>query len=342
NQTYAKSTQIEALDIVDFIFDPIVVPAEDQLTVEVTAQAGKMSDGIRRQIPIQPWGMEYSDTKSGIGSRNQTIFLEIPKNQTYRRRKLSVSLGQSVERMIYNLAMNHFYPRQVVRLFYQRIFPMPGDVGSDLLAVAYAIDYTRKAGGSATDSHDLVERARILIGQLISTQNGDGGWPRAKGESNSLVTAQNFWALSEAKRVGLIFDDQVVTNATRFLENAFVSANQDDASKVVLLHALSTVGKADFAYANRLYRRRRNMDHNRLVYVALTFANLSRNQVAKELLDLIIPNLILPPKSDRMIDIEAVGLTLLAIQKIDPSSSWIAKAVDFLISRRQFYGFMPY
>ena len=34
NQTYAKSTQIEALDIVDFIFDPIVVPAEDQLTVE--------------------------------------------------------------------------------------------------------------------------------------------------------------------------------------------------------------------------------------------------------------------------------------------------------------------
>ena len=342
NQTYAKSTQIEALDIVDFIFDPIVVPAEDQLTVEVTAQAGKMSDGIRRQIPIQPWGMEYADTKSGIGSRNQTIFLEIPENQTYRRRKLSVSLGQSVERMIYNLAMNHFYPRQVVGPFYQRIFPMPGDVGSDLLAVAYAIDYAKKAGGSATDSHDLVERARILIGQLISTQNGDGGWSRAKGESDSLVTAQNFWALSEAERVGLIFEDQVVTNATKFLENAFVSANQDDASKVVILHALSTVGKADFAYANRLYRRRRNMAHNRLVYVALTFANLSRNQVAKELLDLIIPNLILPPKSDRMIDIETVGLTLLAIQKIDPSSSWIAKSVDFLISRRQFYGFMPY
>ena len=342
NQAYAKSTQIKASDVIDFIFDPVTVPTADQLTVEVTAQTDKISDGIRRQIPIQPWGMEYADTKSGTGSRNQTIFLEIPKNRAYRRRKLSISLGQSVERMIYNLAMNHFYPRRIIRPFYQRIIPMPGDVGSDLLAVAYAIDYVKKAGGSATDNHDLVERARILTGRLIPTQNRDGGWSRAKGESDPLVTAQNLWALSEAKRVGLIVEDQAVTNATKFLENAFVNANQDDESKVVILHALSTVDKADFAYVNRLYRRRHNMNHNRLAYVALTFVNLSRNQIAKELLDLIIPNLTLPPKSDQIIDIETVGLALLAIQKVDPSSTWIAKSVDFLISRRQFYGFVPY
>ena len=342
SQAYAKATQIEASDVIDFIFDPVIVPAADQLIVEVTAQTDNISDGMRRQIPIQPWGMEYADTKSGTDSRNQTIFLEMPKNRTYRRRKLSISLGQSVERMIYNLAMNPFYPKRIIRPFYQRIMPVPSDAGSDLLAVAYAIDYVKKASGSATDNHDLVERARVLIGRLISTQNRDGGWSRVKGENDPLVTAQNLWAVSEGKRVGLTVDDQSVTHATKFLENAFVNANQDDESKVVILHALSTVDKADFAYANRLYRRRHNMSHNRLAYVALTFANLSRNQIAKELLGLIIPNLTLSPEPDQIIDIETVGLALLAIQKVDPSSTWIAKAVDFLISRRQFYGFMPY
>ena len=342
SQAYAKSVQIQASDVIDFIFDPITVPTEDQLIVEVTAKADNISDGIRRQIPIQPWGMEYTDTKSGTGSHNQTIFLEIPKDRTYRRKKLSISLGQSIERMIYDLAMNHFYSSRVIRPFYQRIMPVPSDAGSDLLAVAYAIDYIKKAGGLATDNRDLVERARVLIGRLIPTQNRDGGWPRAKGESDSLVTAQNLWALSEAKRVGLIIEDQLLTNATKFLENAFVNANQDDESKVVILHSLSTVGKADFAYANRLYRRRHNMNYNRLAYVALTFVNLSRNQIAQELLAPVISSLTLSPKADQIIDIEAVGLTLLAIQKVDPSSAWIAKSVDFLISRRQFYGFMPY
>ena len=342
SQAYAKSVQIQASDIIDFIFDPITVPTEDQLIVEVTAKADNISDGIRRQIPIQPWGMEYTDTKSGTGSHNQTIFLEIPKDRTYRRKKLSISLGQSIERMIYDLAMNHFYSSRVIRPFYQRIMPVPSDAGSDLLAVAYAIDYIKKAGGLATDNRDLVERARVLIGRLIPTQNRDGGWPRAKGESDSLVTAQNLWALSEAKRVGLIIEDQLLTNATEFLENAFVNANQDDESKVVILHSLSTVGKADFAYANRLYRRRHNMNYNRLAYVALTFVNLRRNQIAQELLAPVISSLTLSPKADQIIDIEAIGLTLLAIQKVDPSSAWIAKSVDFLISRRQFYGFMPY
>ena len=342
SQAYAKSVQIQASDVIDFIFDPITVPTEDQLIVEVTAKADNISDGIRRQIPIQPWGMEYTDTKSGTGSHNQTIFLEIPKDRTYRRKKLSISLGQSIERMIYDLAMNHFYSSRAIRPFYQRIMPVPSDAGSDLLAVAYAIDYIKKAGGLATDNRDLVERARVLIGRLIPTQNRDGGWPRAKGESDSLVTAQNLWALSEAKRVGLIIEDQLLTNATKFLENAFVNANQDDESKVVILHSLSTVGKADFAYANRLYRRRHNMNYNRLAYVALTFVNLRRNQIAQELLAPVISSLTLSPKADQIIDIEAIGLTLLAIQKVDPSSAWIAKSVDFLISRRQFYGFMPY
>ena len=75
SQAYAKSVQIQASDIIDFIFDPITVPTEDQLIVEVTAKADNISDGIRRQIPIQPWGMEYTDTKSRTGSHNQNIFL---------------------------------------------------------------------------------------------------------------------------------------------------------------------------------------------------------------------------------------------------------------------------
>jgi len=216
---FPKTVSIQKQDTTDFIFDPIAISVGKQLTIEVSAIAGTMTDAVKREIPIRPWGIEYADTKSGTASANTTVYLELPSDRSYTRNALTIDIGQSVSRLIYNLAMRRYRPYRVHRPV---IRPMPGDAGSDLLATAYALGYVKEAGGYDTDNRNLLRVARIHVNRLITTQNIDGGWSWiGTSETDPRVTSRNVWAMTAARAQGVEIDDKAVTKATTYLKNTF-------------------------------------------------------------------------------------------------------------------------
>ena len=60
-------------------------------------------------------------------------------------------------------------------------------------------------------------------------------------------------------------------------------------TRAALLHALSTPQGANFEMANSLNRERQSLSNTALAYLALTFANLNRPELASEILGILIP-----------------------------------------------------
>ena len=347
---------IKGQDTTELIFDAITVPAGDRLIIEATATAGTMRDGIQREVPIRPWGLEYVDTESGTANGDTTVHVKLPSDQRYTRKGLTVSIGPNVSRLIFDLAMSH-HPRWFQNVAIRSTVQMPGDAGSDLLALAYALGYVQKTGGYATDNRDLLARARTHVGRLVTTQNKDGGWSWIGGEleSNPRVTSRNLWAMAAARQAGVAVDDQAIAKATDYLKAAFAQTDQrDNDTKAVILHALSTLGEADFAYANRLYRRRHQMSDAALAYTALVFVNLERLEIAGEMLSVLERrDLLLAPsplqREEKIFPsftgsgrVETIALTLLGLEAVRPNSPWVKQAVEYLIGQRRYYGYSPY
>ena len=347
---------IKGQDTTELIFDVTTVPAGDRLTIEATATAGTMRDGIQREVPIRPWGLEYVDTESGTANGDTTVHVKLPSDQRYTRKGLTVSIGPNVSRLIFDLAMSH-HPRWFQNVAIRSTVQMPGDAGSDLLALAYALGYVQKVGGHTTDNRDLLARARTHVGRLVTTQNEDGGWSWIGGglESNPRVTSRNLWAMAAARQGGVAVDDQAIAKTTDYLKAAFAQTDQrDNDTKAVILHALSTLSEADFAYANRLYRQRNQMSDAALAYTALVFVNLERLEIAGEMLSVLerrdplsAPS---PLQSGEKIFpsftgsgwVETSALALLGMEAVRPNSLWVKQTVEYLIGQRRYYGYSPY
>lgn len=347
---------IKGQDTTEFIFDATTVPAGDRLIIKATATAGTMRDGIQREIPIRPWGTEYADTQSGTVRGDRTVYVELPTDQRYTRKGLTVSIGPNVSRLIFDLAMSH-QPQWCQNVAIRSTVQMPGDSGSDLLSLAHALGYVKKAGGYTTDNRELLERARTHVGRLVTTQNGDGGWSWiGRGlDSHPRVTARNLWALVAARQEGVAVDDPTIARTTDYLKAAFAQIDQkDNDTKAVILHALSTLGEADFAYANRLYRQRNQMTDAALAYTALVFVNLERLEIAGEILNVLEHRDLLPAPSPLKSGakpfpaftgtgrVETIALALLGLEVVRPNSPWIKQAVEYLIGQRRYYGYSPY
>lgn len=356
-----RRTTITARDSAEIIFDRFTIPSgklhassnPSQLTIEATATAGSLSDGIRRTIPIRPWGLEYTGTQSGTAAGNRTVYVQLPSDLRYTRKGFTVNIGPSVSRLIYELALDH-YPRPYQIGSVRRPLIIPSDSGSDLLAVASALDYQKKVGGNPIDSRRLLTRSMTLVNRLVTTQNEDGGWSLVQGAagSNDRVTARNLWALTTTRGSGVAVDDQTIANAVHFLKTAFAQTDKNgEDTKASILHALSTLGDVDFAHAYRLYRRRNQLSNASLAYAALVFVNLSRLEIAGEILEILERRGLLPDEERNSTivsshtdhgQVETVALALLGMQAVRPNSLLVKAAVEFLVGQRRYYGYSPY
>ncbi len=337
--TDQKQVTIKKNDNIEIVFNGMTILAGRSAQFEITAKAGNITDAVIRTLQIRPWGVEYVDNKSGVSSGSESIFLQLPDDQKYTSKQMTIIISPSVNRLVFDMATGHLLYRDVT--FASKIIPIPGDMGNDLLAIAYAIDYLKKIGGNITDSKMLMDRARNLVSSIVSTQNADGGWTwigTIRGvESDISTTSRTFWALAEARKQGIIVNPQTMEKAVAYLKSAFAKVDQNDNdAKSIILHALSTVNEADFAYANRLYRNRNEMKPITLAYTALTFVNLDRNEIGSEILAVFLTK-----KLDTL-DVETASLGLLAMEAITPDSPAVKQYVDYVISKHSYYGFSPY
>ena len=361
----------------EVLFDAVVVPLAMQLEIEVSAKAPERGDALATSVPVRPWGLEYAGHDGGTAKDSTTIAIELPKGQEYSSVWMTVAVSPQIERMVIDLALRSPIgpmPLPVPRPSRPIPEPTPAPVkpdiiiippppptwgsfdGSELLAAAHGLAYAKAVGAPQAALDRLRERVRSLVSGIVVSQRGDGAWTwrGTKGNSDLFVTSMTYWALSEARNQGVPVDGNTVNRARGYLLNMFQKvAADDDNAKSVVLHALSTSKSADFGNANRLYRERNRLTPVALAYMALTFVNFERPEIAGELLDVLESK-----KKEEAVgvrkfcrwvgtgahpwlndEIETTAVALLALSKVRPDSPSVKMAVDFLLRHKGCYGY---
>lgn len=346
-----KRAAVPAKGQAEIVFDEILIPPGPQAKLEASAEMGDLSDAVARAVRVVPWGLEYADTAGGTTSTSVTAFVELPKGASYSYHSLSVLIHPTVKRTVIDMAIDP----PGLPLSLADVSAPSSAAASDLLAVASALEYIKGPKVDPTDNLLLTRRAQALIASLTSTQQKDNGWSWCLGKnvhSEELATARTLWALSAVQNQAIPVSADTIQKAVKFLKTRFRKLRHDDNDpKSAVLHALSCVKEADFAFANRLYRYRNELSNVALAYTTLTFANLGRQEIAGELLDVLEKR---RKEQDEQCwwaadhktvhiagDVEVTALCLLAFERARPQSPLVKQAAGYLLARRQDCGWSP-
>lgn len=352
---------------VEVLFGGFTLPAVGtsgrvQLTVSVVAdEAGGPSDALTRWVLVEPWGMDYAVTCGGTAEGDVSVGVQLPSKPKYQSVWMNVMVGPTLEQSIIDLALRAW----PVALHEGRGGLIPTHPGVELLASISGLEYAKKVGSSETDRVLLVSRSRALVGSLVVQQEGDGGWSAAPGSGSDWTTsAISYWALARAQANGIAVDESVLARAEQWLRNQYSSLPASDFTvRPVMLHALSVRKKADFEWANTMYRQRNAMDSPALTYTALALANLDRLELAREILTVLEARAKrertrdeagdakwlcswtadtqgrLPNWYDQ--DVVVTAISLMAYSRVNPGSERAAEAAAYLMDQAGLSGCRP-
>ncbi|MHB1035874.1 MAG: tetratricopeptide repeat protein [Pirellulales bacterium] len=325
---------------------------ETAVTLELTVAADKLSDLVRRTIPLQPYGMPVFASAGGSASSDTTAWIEPLKDMPMASPALQVIVGPSVERSLLDVVLA---PAPLCQMEYSRIASGLDSSVSDLLAalgLQTRLGKTREAGGPEAEALD--GRIRSALSLLVSSQNDDGGWSWTGrgGASDRYSSAQAVWAMSLAKAAGYTVPQDAFDKATAFLQGQIAAARNDDyESHAIMLHALAAAGRGDFALANRLHRDRLSLSSAALARLALAFAEMDRKPMAQEILTLLAERNLDETTPDAKSAVRVLpwshaaaelrALYALALVKISPEAAKTKELVDWLLANRTGYRWSP-
>lgn len=300
-QVATRETMLELAEngVGEVAFRPVKVPDELNLKLTVTARAGDAADALLLELPVVPWGLEYADHDGGVSEVDVVSLLKLPDQPKCDRRWMTLSIGPDAQRSLVGMVLDDV-PHVLTVAGNQEagrmiVPPNPGyggTPGSDLLATVSVLEYAQRVHIPPEDVAALKRRARGLVATLVTTQRKDGSWGSHPGPTQYddwTVTARGYWALAKAHQLGVAVHAETLNKTRNYLNKHLSQAGaQAYENKAVMLHALSISGDADFAKVNRIYRERNSLGATALAYTALTFANLDREPVARELAELLL------------------------------------------------------
>ncbi|MEI6675820.1 MAG: MG2 domain-containing protein, partial [Verrucomicrobiota bacterium] len=351
-----KTIDVRARAGAEVAFDAISVPATLEITTELTATARAFAPGLKSlndalalDIPVKPWGLTYAVHAGGSAKTDTTAVLSLPADRPYSSLWMSVAVGPDVRTAVLDMALRRSATgpcEDMARL----MPPAWGDTpANDLLAAATALRYANTGKVDETYARQLAARARTLVASLVASQAADGNWNcQSLGQ---LTTARVFWALIEARNSGIVVDKDSIDKAAAALLKQFETCDaNDNDSKAVILHALSTDKRADFANCNRLYRERNALGNSSLAHLARAFFNLERREIATELATLLEEKPFPDPgkpvvweggcKTAWLNDTdETTAMVLLAMAETLPASKTTAAAAQALLQAHGCFGF---
>jgi tetratricopeptide (TPR) repeat protein len=345
--TREKSLEVKAKNGAEITFDSFVVPNSLNLTFELSGTAGDLADRLELSIPVQPWGLPYATHAGGSTNQDTAATLNLPEGREYTSHWMTLAIGPDVKDAVLDMALRNHGPLAD----YARIAPpMWGNhPAHDLLATATALAYANQ--GKADDRHtrQLAERARSLVATLVASQAANGSWNSPI--TSELTTARAYWALIEARNAGIAVHKGTLDLTAEFLLKQLQSldANDND-NRAIVLHALSTDKRADYAACNRIYRDRNSLGSATLAYLARAFFNIDRKEIAAELVSLLESKAKAEPdqpviwesgyKTTWLNDApETTALVLLALAESKPDSPRAAAAAESLLHFRSCFGY---
>ena len=353
--------------------------------------AGQKVDVSQRTVPLLPYGVPVYGATSGVATTDTTTWVESPQNMKIERPTLSILVGPTVDQSLLDVLFGSPLPCQyeaaqiasgvetatsdlMAGLGLQKLLKLDCGAGvSPAEAAGTAAPQQtaarmaalRQAAGTAApqdvaarmaalQAEKLDARIRSAVTLLVSSQNDDGGWSwtGAGGASQRYATARALWALSLARKAGYSVPDQQYQKALGLVSTQISAvADNDYESKAILLHAMATAGRGDFALANRLHRERLHLSTAALAYLAMTFAEMDRKPMANELLDVLAGrNLDAAPSHDAAeactlpwsrSPAELHALWALALQQAAAGSPKAKQSIDWLMAHRVGYRWSP-
>ncbi len=345
--TREKSVEVKAKGGAEVTFDSFTIPNTLNLVFELTANAGEQKDNLEQTLPVQPWGLPYAVHAGGTANSDTAAVLRLPDGRPYSSTWMSVTISPDVKTAVLDMALQNYGP------LYDMARLMPPVWGehssSELLAIASALTYANSGKADEIEARRLAERARALVADLVSTQATNGSWN--SDITSDYTTARAFWALIIARDAGIAVNKDSIELAAAFLLKQLegLDANDND-SKAIVLHALSTDKRADFAACNRLYRDRNTLGAATLAYMTRAFYNIDRKEIATELAGILEGKA--KVEADRPIvwesgyklawlndTPETTALVLLALAESKPDSKRAEAAAQSLLQSHGCFGF---
>ncbi len=346
-----KSVELKANSGAEVTFDAVTMPASVEVTTELTGTAGTNRDALSLDIPVKPWGLQYAAHAGGTTESDTAAVVGLPGERPYSSLWMSVAVGPDVRTAVLDMALRRGWVGPCDAMARLRP-PAGGDTpANDLLAAATALRYAQTGKVDETYPRQLSARARALVASLVASQSADGDWTCQS--LSHLTTARVFWALIEARNRGIVVNPDTLDKAAAALLKQFEACDaNDNDSKAVILHALSTDRRADFANCNRLYRDRNALGNSALAHLARAFFNLDRREIATELAGLLEGKVRLDGdkpvaweggcKTIWLNDTdETTAMVLLALAETKPTDKVTAAAADALLRAQGCFGF-PY
>jgi uncharacterized protein YfaS (alpha-2-macroglobulin family)/TolA-binding protein len=320
---------------------------EIDATFALKVAAGEHVDVVRRTSTVRPYGVAVYNAAGGAADADATAFIDAPAGMEVASPSLDILVGSSVERSLMDVL---FGAPVWIQLESVRRGAGVESTASDLqaaLSLQRLIGVSREAGSPQAQSLD--SRVRSAVSSLVSAQMDDGGWTWAnpKAGSNHFTTARVVWTLSLARRAGYPVPQDCIEKAATMLQSRLAQIPSTDLeSTSVVLHGLSTLGRADFGVANRLHRARPSLSNAGLAYLALTHVEMDHKQMAAELLELLAQRGFNQKPVDRCLpwnsgESELRALVALAEQEVNPNSTRIKPLVDWLVSHRVGHRWSP-
>lgn len=345
--TREKSVEVKAKGGAEVTFDSFTIPNILNLVFELSAKAGDQNDSLEQTIPVQPWGLPYAAHAGGTANSDTAAVLRLPDGRPYSSTWMSVTISPDVKTAVLDMALQNYGP------LYDMARMMPPVWGShpsnELLAIASALKYANSGNANEIDARRLAERARALVADLVSTQAANGSWNSEI--TSDYTTARAFWALIAARDAGIAVNKDSIELAAAFLLKQLegLDANDND-SKAIVLHALSTDKRADFAACNRLYRDRNTLGSATLAYLTRAFYNIDRKEIAAELAGILESKAKVEPGQPVIWEsgykvawlndtAETTALVLLALAESKPDSKRAEAAAQSLLQAHGCFGF---
>jgi TolA-binding protein len=345
-----KTVEVKAKSGAETAFEAVTIPAVLQVITELTGVAGTNHDALTLDIPVKPWGLQYAAHAGGTAEADTAAIVGLSNARSYSSLWMSVAVGPDVRTAVLDMALRRGFVGPCDSM--ARLSPPAwGDTpANELLAAVTALRYAQSGKVAETYPRQLADRARALVAALVASQTNDGTW--ACQSLRQFTTARVYWALVEARNSGIVVNKDTMDKAATALQRQFETSDVNDTDgKAIILHALSTDKRADFANCNRLYRDRNTLGNSALAYLACTFQNLERHEIAVELADVLEKKFKLDDKTPVPWESgcrttwlndsdETTAMVLLALAQTKPDSKVTSATADALLRAHGCFGFV--
>ncbi|HPT26743.1 MAG TPA: MG2 domain-containing protein [Bryobacteraceae bacterium] len=235
----AKQVRLEPKGeaVVDYL---IRVKPGKQVTLLAQALSGHESDALELKLPVEPPGLEYVTSKTGVlGTQtSEQASMSFDPRSVPHTRTLELEVAPSVAGTLFS-ALDYLvtYPYGCTEQTMSSFVPN--------IVVAQAMKKLNLPG--AIDKKALDKKVQAGFERLAALQHDDGGWGWWESdETDPFMTAYVAWGLQEAVEAGYTSHDHMRNRSDAALRKQFDKPSPKNKADVRAwqLHALARTGKA--------------------------------------------------------------------------------------------------